>query len=46
MILKLILKIFNKLIRVIKDDNGDSIIKEVTGEDSLRKILPLFEKTY
>lgn len=35
-----------KLIRVIKDDNGDSIIKEVTGEDSLRKILPLFEKTY
>lgn len=35
-----------KLIRVIKDDNGDSIIEEVTGEDSLRKILPLFEKTY
>ena len=24
----------------------DSIIEEVTGEDSLRKILPLFEKTY
>ena len=23
-----------------------NIIKEVTGEDSLRRILPLFEKTY
>ena len=35
-----------KLIRVIKDDNGDSIIKDVTREDSLRKIVPFFEKTY
>lgn len=34
-----------KLVTIEMSDNGN-IIKEVTGEDSLRKILPLFEKTY
>ena len=35
-----------KLVTITTNNDGDSIIKEVTGEDSLRKILPLFEKTY
>lgn len=34
-----------KLVTIEIDDSGN-IIKEVTGEDSLRRILPLFEKTY
>ena len=34
-----------KLVRITTNNDGDSIIEEVTGEDSLRKILPLFDKT-
>ena len=34
-----------KLVTIEMSDSGN-IIKEVTGEDSLRRILPLFEKTY
>lgn len=34
-----------KLITIEEDEEG-SIIKEVTGEDSLKEILPLFDKTY
>lgn len=34
-----------KLVTIELDEEG-SIIKEVTGEDSLKKILPLFDKTY
>ena len=34
-----------KVVTIEMGDNGN-IIKEVTGEDSLRRILPLFEKTY
>ena len=32
-----------KLVTIIEND-GDNIISEVTGEDKLKKILPLFNK--
>lgn len=30
----------------IEDTTSGSVIKEVTGEERLKEILPLFEKTY